>query len=148
MPEILKKLDFVDPEVRHLFFKKKQYLLEDLEKSFSKQVSTEDSSSVDDQYNIKRFQSYFTDCYNVIKNRSNYQVATLKEIEDKQIVLKHKSLYIDCSVKHSKKPTLIIDLDETLYYSQLTSRKNDHDFPIYLENGSIIYVDLTLPSVN
>ena len=63
-------------------------------------------------------------------------------------MLKHKSLYIDCSVKHSKKPTLIIDLDETLYYSQLTSRKNDDDFPIYLENGSIIYVDLTLPSVN
>ena len=72
---------------------------------------------MDDRQNFKRLQQYFEDCYHIVKNRQSYQVATTKEIEDKKIVLKHKSLYIDCSIKLNTKPTLVLDLDETLYYS-------------------------------
>ena len=130
--DIMKQLDINSQDARESFLSRKMYLLEDVKRSLFEPAS---------KSSHQKYKSFFSDCYNKIINKQDFAVLSSKELTSKKVILKHKSLWIDCDRLTPQKPVLVLDLDDTLVLTELSSRRLDNSSTqIILDNGNTVYV--------
>ena len=129
--EILNQLDIIDREKREEFITSKKYLIRDIKKEMGE--PEKDAS--------KYFKEYFEDCYDILLNIQNHKVASTIELNSKKTKLKNKSIWVDSNKLDTPKPVLFLDLDDTLIFTQISSKQVSPDyFRVILESGNVAYV--------
>ena len=105
-----------------------------------KHVAKEFEDNVEDSSRVLRYKKYYLDSVREIMNSKKSIPDFDRDIKDKLLVLKNKSLHLDWHNSQKSKPVLFLDIDGTLIWSSISTHKSDNNKELVMDKGLIIFV--------
>lgn len=117
---------------RHEVIASKQYLM--------KQVAIE-LQAKETTTNLRHRKFYLDMVKEMVGNKKNV-IDFERDIKDKRLVLKNKSLYIDSYLGHQNKPVLLMELEGVLLCLAIDEHKTKSNIEVVMDKGRTIFVRL------